>query len=852
MFEYRYRPPFYLRRWFHILLGFFFLCVIAGVIALYVFLQPFRARAYEFNFAEINNLEHASIIYDRNREELGRIYVHNRDPIPLERIPLHMIQALVATEDARFFKHDGVDYMGIIRAALRNLKAGSAKQGASTITQQLARNAFELREKSLHRKLIEAFLARRIEQQFTKSEIMEMYLNRIYFGSGFYGINAAAKGYFGHEASALTVEEAATLTGLIKSPNALSPLNNIEASTKSRNYVFERMVAEKMLTRKEADELRKRPIQLTEKREERQKAFEYAYEQIRQQVVADIGFEKALKGGFHIYTTIDSKLQIAAHQALIKHLDRIEKHPSYDGQTRKQFEKILEDWKKDLASKADAEEGEDVEEPDPPKPEYLQGAVLAVDNQTGAIRALVGGRDYEHSAYDRAILSRRKPGTAFTPLVYASAPREQFFPGTRVEDSPIDNKFVQIGGETGILGEWGVESLEISRKGWMPARAALIEGKNAATVRYGIEQGVDHVVDFAKQAGISFKGEIQKYNSTFLGNSEASMPEMTLAYTMFPNKGRRPKETYLIETIRDADGDPVVNEQGQVIYADRESGNTPPIKVMDEYLAYQIHSALSEVVESGTAEEARSKYGLGDFPAAGKTGTAYEFKDVWFIGYTDKITCSVWAGFDRAKKIYDGAFSNKTVLPAWVEVMNASAEIFPPKEVKPPADAKAIEVCKVCGDKAGEYCYKEEKVDGQTQQIAQTYIEYINPRYDLTRVCSVHEPGGYVNLKMLAPIRDAYIIEAEQSYGFRADPVYLQAPTVLGEDPYDSLRPRIRPRVIGTAPQANASGEAAAPVEGAGPPQRDKTEMVLDEVPQAGEVEGAGVDIPRAQPIEFD
>ena len=262
MFEYRYRPPFYMRRWFHILLGLFCIAAIAGLVTLYIYLEPFRKKAYSFDFAEINNLEQASIIYDRQGVELGRIFVFNRDPVSLEKIPLHMIQALVATEDARFFEHDGVDYMGIVRAALRNLRAGGLKQGASTITQQLARNAFGMTERSFKRKLTEAFLAHRIEATFTKAEIMEMYLNRIYFGSGFYGINAAAKGYFGKEASELSIEEAATLCGLIKSPNRYSPLNNMEGSKRQRDYVFERMVAEKMLTRDEANQLKEIPITL--------------------------------------------------------------------------------------------------------------------------------------------------------------------------------------------------------------------------------------------------------------------------------------------------------------------------------------------------------------------------------------------------------------------------------------------------------------------------------------------------------------------------------------------------------------------------------------------------------------
>ena len=206
MFEYRYKPPFYLRRWFQVLVVLCFVGMIAGAIAVYVFLDPYRQKAETFDFAEINKLEKASIIYDRTHVELGRIYhSENRDPVSLEKVPYHMQQALIAIEDARFYQHSGVDYMGIVRALFRNLKSGRKQQGASTITQQLARNAYKLKEKSYERKLIEAFLAFRIEENFSKGEIMEMYFNRIYFGSGFHGVNSAAKGYFGKEVEDITV-----------------------------------------------------------------------------------------------------------------------------------------------------------------------------------------------------------------------------------------------------------------------------------------------------------------------------------------------------------------------------------------------------------------------------------------------------------------------------------------------------------------------------------------------------------------------------------------------------------------------------------------------------------------------
>lgn len=820
MFEYRYKPPFYLRRWFQGLVTLFFIGTIAGVIGSYAFLKPYRDKAEEFDFADINKLEHASIMYDRHGAELGRIHVVNRDPVPFDKVPLHMRQALTAIEDARFFEHNGVDYMGILRAMLRNAKAGSANQGASTITQQLARNAYELTARTYERKLVEAFLAIRIEKNFSKTQIMEMYLNRIYFGSSFYGVNAAAKGYFGKEISEISIEEAATLAGLIKSPNRLSPFNNPDQSKAARDYVFERMVEENMLTRGRAEELKEIPVVVVQARGERKRSLDYAYELVRQQVVKQIGFEQASEGGFHIFTTIDQPLQLAAQQSLVKNLDRIEKDhlEKAEAADRKQsladYEAKLEAWNN--LDPVPAAEGQ---EPDtaakPPLPEYLQGAVLAIDNKTGAIRALVGGRDFGHSNFDRTRLARRKPGTAFKPLVYAAGfTRGKFFPGSKIDDSPLDNRYVMIGGETGILAEWGVETAENSYESWMPARTALLKGKNAATVRFGLEVGVQNVVQVAQDAGITFEGEIQEYPSTFLGNSEASMEEMALAYTIFPNGGKRPNHVFIIDSIRDGNG--------TKIFA---AGTEPDVEVIDPYSAYQVHGALAEALESGTAAKAREKYGLGKFPAAAKTGTAYDFKDDWVIGYTSELTCAVWSGFDKAATIYNGAFSNETVLPIWTDVVNASAEIFPPQQFDPPSDARRAEICKISGDRATQFCsHKHPAADGTETEVRDTYIEFLDPKYTMRRDCAVHGPGGDINQQLLQPVQEHKQLTYESDrairptdYVLNVQPIFLQAPTVLGEDPYNSVVPTIRPRLI-VPPKPREPVEVPDPAETGAPP----------------------------------
>ncbi len=813
MFEYHYKPPFYLRRWFQVLVVLCLLAIVGGCVAVYVMLQPYKEKAYSFDFAEINKLEKASIIYDRNQRELGRIFVLNRDPVELEKVPRHLIEALTAIEDARFFEHDGVDYKGIARAAIRNARAGAAKQGASTITQQLARNAYGIRERTYERKLIEAFLAHRIEQNFSKGEILEMYLNRIYFGSGFYGVNAAAKGYFGKEVSDVSLEEAATLCGLIKSPNALSPFNNPDRSKRARDYVLERMVEEKMLDRTEADALQARPIKTVSHRHERKRSFDYAYEQIRQQVVEQLGFEAASQGGFEIYTTIDSDLQLVVQQSIVSNMTMVERHALYEGQTHAEFDKILTGWRKSQG----ASETDENTAPNRPKPEYVQGSALVLDTKTGAIRALVGGRDFSHSAFDRTMLARRKPGTAFTPFVYAAGFANGQFPGVLVEDSPLDNRNVMIGGLTGILGEWGVEKNPVpDYENWITARRALVLGKNAATVRYGISVGLENVVGFATDAGMNFRGDIQKYNSTFLGNSEVSMKELALGYTIFANHGKRPRDVFIIQEIRKPDGTKIFEVKSQ----------GPAVDVIDPYSAYQVHSALSDALRYGTGARAYAEYGLEDFPAAGKTGTAhFDFKDTWYVGYTDQVTCAVWAGYDKAKTIYPNAFSNRITLPIWTEIMNEANKIFPASKIEPPREASRVEICTVSGERATPYCTHKHTIDGEVTRVRDSYIEYLNPNYKLTRTCAVHSAGDRLNLALLNPPSHRQDLLTQNrtgaggflrptpldGYGLSVKPVFMQSPTVLGEDPYNSPKVQVRPRIVAPPPGEDAPDGEESP-----------------------------------------
>lgn len=765
----------------------------------YLYAMPRLELAQSFDLEEVHNLETASIIFDRNGEEIGRIFVQNRRPVKLEEVSENVVNALVATEDKRFFEHKGVDYVGIFRAAINNFRARGIKSGASSITQQLGRNTYKMRERSISRKVTEIFIAQRIEKKFTKREILELYLNRVYFGSGYYGIAAAANGYFGKEPIDLTIPEAATLTGLIKSPNRLSPFNNPDQSKSTRNYILERMRVEGMISSQQMYDFQLEPLVTIPKGSAITKS-KYVYEQVRQRVIEVIGFELASQGGFRIHTTIDNRLQRKAEASLIKQLDAIEEHEGYDHQTRAEYKELKSEFKAKEKEASDNTVASVTEGEDPllpaksqlPKPTYLQGAVLAIDNDSGGIVTLVGGRDFNDSMFDRAVLSRRPPGTAFTPFVYAAAFESGRFPGTPVEDIPIDNRRVMIGGLSGILGEWGTESLANVHVGSLPARRALALSKIAATVRFGMQTGLSKVIALAERSGIRFEGEIKNFNAAMLGRSPASMPEMCLAYSIFPNQGIRAERTHILSSIRDS--------KDKIIYSPQVRHLQKPL--IDKFTAWQVTSCLTDALKDGTGRKAYEKYGLKDMPIAGKSGTEYDYTDNWYIGYTSKITCAVWAGFDTPSTIYKNAFSSDTVLPIWAEVMNAAAEYFPPQPFLPPKGATQMELCRISGERATDQC--SDMVPGAPgkppKNVRTTYIEYLRPGTVVSTSCSVH--GGTVTPEMTHgprpfdpsfPFSSSAALRAQVAH---AEPIMPLSPILLGHDPYNSVIPSLKAKAV--------------------------------------------------------
>src|SRR5438874_5602042 len=520
----------------------------------------------------------------------------------------------------------------------------------------------------------------KLEENFSKQKILELYLNRIYFGGGLYGSEAAARGYFGKRARDLSLSECATIAGLIKSPNRLSPWTDKAASRDARNYALTRMRDLGFIDSSNCASAQTQDLVIGNR--QNAQGQNYAVDYIRQQVINAVGWDRAMNEGFRIHTTIDGELQKVAEESLRRNLDKAEQHPGYDHQTYAEYAASFRQAKSNGTASAQ------------PAPEYLQGAVIGLDNETGGILVLVGGRDFEHNQYDRALQAKRPAGTAMLPFVYATAFEQGMFPGTLVEDSPLDNRAVMIGGMTGILGEWGPESADNRYEGAMTARQALAKSKNGATVRIGTDAGLDEVLQLCRTAGI--RSTLRPYPATLLGSSAVTLAELALAYTIFPNGGSRPSAPHILEEIEEKDG--------TVWHAQRTATRE---NVIPPEIAYEVHSCLVQALDEGTGKAARAQCGLKKMEAGGKTGTAYDFTDVLFAGYDSAISCAVWAGFDKPQRIFRGAFGHDIALPVWVDVMNRAAEHYPAKEIPQPKGIERVNICAKSGLLGTEKCVEK-------------------------------------------------------------------------------------------------------------------------------------------------
>jgi len=721
--------------------------------------REYRDRALTYDLERIDELEIPSIIVDRMGEEIGRIFVQNRSVIPISDVPDLFIDALRAGEDSRFLSHDGIDYIGVLRAVKLNWEAGTTTQGASTITQQLARNAYPLKqdalakgESSIQRKMVEAFLALRIENRYSKDEILGFYLNRIYFGSGFYGLRTASLGYFGKEPKDLSLVECATIVGLIKNPTNNSPLNDLTASRKARNMVISRMATEGMISKKEAKQAIEQPILL--RPDPIRRGTSHLYERIADSVAKSLGEDALANGGFKIHTTILKKAQQAAQEKLEETLYKAEQHPAYSHQKHSEYQKGVTVG----------------------KPEYLQGAVFMVDHSNGEVIAHVGGRDYADAPFDFIEQGKRPLGTAFFPFLYATALAGEHTPASILEDEPMDNRAVMVGGREGILGEWGMEVRAPVYQGNVTLRNAFERSKIAATVRLGSEVGIQRILDAGVVFGFPWQ-ESEALPRVSVGWESASLKQAVSAISTFPLAGKKgPNQFSYVSKIE--------NSEGAVVFRKQPVGN-PKGRLLDKAVAWQLHNMMAGGMEEGSARGLREQMSESPFPGAGKGGTTHDFADTWFIGYNGRISCGVWTGFlqGNSEQIYPGAFSRELAMPVWVAAVNAASSRFTGGRIERPDDMVEVQVCSVSGQRITQFCQElvEDAVTGSVKTVSTEMTEYFRKGTESLPYCITHSgslPHG----------RDTN--EGFNSLGGSdALPVRPTDPVLLGNDPFHTEVP---------------------------------------------------------------
>ncbi len=761
----RLKPRFYKRKGFYITLLVLFLLGLGALFGINKYLDKYRDRAAVYDMKRINDLEIPSLILDREGREIGRIFVENRSLITIADVPQTMTDALISGEDQRYFIHKGVDYKGILRAVKEIVRTGEVNQGASTLTQQLARNAYNLKDEALkrkengiERKFVEAFLAIRIEQTYKKPQILEFYLNRVNFGGGYYGLRSAALGYFGKEPKELSAAECATLVGCIKNPTKMSPLNNITSSKKARDHVLNRMAIESKISQSEADAAKALPVTLNPKPLER--GTSHLYERISETIREELGDDSLKAGGYKIHTTIDSDAQNLALLALRRSLDKAEESSEY-----------LHARYRDFRRKANK------------PPEYLQGTVMAIENKTGKVLAYVGGRDYAHTTYDIIKFGKRGVGTAFLPFIYAAGFENGFSPNKVIDDEPMDNRLVMVGGTEGILAEWGMEIPNPSYDGKITARKALSESKISASVRFGNEIGLAKVRDTAAKFGL-YSTDKEMLPRSLVGWEQYSLTDMLYAYAVIANQGFAAPKFTVLDRIEDRDG--------AVIYKDKQSriDVSETKRIVSSETAWQLHSIMNNSLKDGSASGCLQLLGEEQFPGAGKTGTTHTFSDGWFLGYTSEVTCGVWTGYvDGTKSIYEGAFSKKLAMPVWAETMRAIQRTSPGTVIAKPAGLTELKICRKSGGRATPQCYEEiqDASTGEVKLKSSSYSEYLRDPRSVS-ICDVHAADGGDPLATLEEFSPAAVADPEARATLTI-PIRSDAKVLLGNDPYGARLP---------------------------------------------------------------
>ena len=598
--------------------------------------------------------------------ELG---LERRTLVRIEQIPPVLRAAFVITEDRRFYQHSGIDLVRVFGAGLSNLRRGGFAQGFSTITMQLARNVFPeklTREKTILRKMREAKVARAIERKYSKDHVLELYLNQINLGSGAYGVETASQRYFGKSVRDINLAEAATLAALPKAPARYNPRRFPERAIQRRNTILELMRREGAISDADASLAKAYPLRLAHGGGVSGDVAPYYVEWIRQQLEARFG-ERIYSDGLRVFTALDLELQGAAERALERQIRAVEGGVagSFPHRTYEQL----------IAAAAD--------DPVPATvTQYLQGAFVVMDPRSGSVRAIVGGRDFDDSKFNRATQALRQPGSTFKPIVYATAIQSGRSPAYMLDDSPVE--IPQVSGDT-----WQPRNYDLKFEGPMIMRRALYQSRNMPAIRLGMELGEQSVVDMARRFGLTTP--IPEYPSIHIGSADVYPLQMVAAYSTFANMGWRVDPVGILR-VEDA--------QGKELW-------TPEIareRVLTPEESWLMVDMMRDVLRRGSAAGAMVQAGFR-LPAGGKTGTTNDYTDVWFIGYTADLVAGVWMGFDKPQRIMPNAQGGRLAAPAWAQFMIEAYQRKPsPPDWPRPSSLVSRQVDKVTGQLANSGC----------------------------------------------------------------------------------------------------------------------------------------------------
>ncbi len=562
---------------------------------------------------QINSLKQfkpssVTTVFSSDNRILTKFYIEKRFPVSIDKIPKNLINALITIEDKNFYTHSGINFKAILRAIIHDLKAQKFKQGASTLTQQLAKTLFLTSEKSMVRKIKEAILALQIERRYTKSEILELYFNQIYLGSSTYGVEAACQTYFGKSVEDITLAQAALIAGLPKAPSVYSPLKNPELAKKRRHIVLQQMLAAKIITLQEYTSAKAEKIVQPPQKTKQTQAGHFI-EYVKTILKKQFDLKGIYSKGLNIHTSLNLDLQMAADKSVLNHMAQLESRMEKQG----------------LNS------------------EKVDCALIAIDVKTGKILSMVGGKNFNKSVFNRAVQAKRQPGSAFKPLVYATAINQGFSQNDKLLDAPLSYRLDNNR-------TWRVNNFSKTYLGEITFRKALALSKNTPVVRLMEKIGIAKVIEFAKNAGISSK---LHYNlSLALGTSEVSLIELTASYIPFANMGIKVEPFSIVK---------VIDPDSRIIYQNTIKKQS----IMSRQTAAIVADMLKAVIHEGTGRKAM----IIQKDIAGKTGTTDNYKDALFVGFSQDIAVGVWVGNDNSTTMGKYETGARAALPIWIDYM---------------------------------------------------------------------------------------------------------------------------------------------------------------------------------------